>query len=267
MTRQEEPANMVYVLLLLVGCEPGIDSGRHGGDSWNRCLNVKTQTCIADSLGSGAAETAYHLLALYKVRSVLLEGLDTSRAEEHQHIILIQFSCSKLIAHGAVHNGLSMSYFIGIEHILEFLCMDIGHRNEILFSLMLQNGSHQAVHLSGIAKENLTLAVLNILLDVERYCLGDAEILHILRDVYSHLGAKLEEMIYSMTRCEYNSGVVKYVDVLLSELFGTKRLNANEWFEHKLNTVLISQIKIGRLACGRLRLGYENLLNFQGCEV
>ena len=267
MTRQEEPVSMVYVLLLLVGCEPCVDSGRHGGDSGNRSLNIKTQTCIADSLGCGTTKTAYHLIALNKVRSVLLERLDTCGAEEHQHIIIVKFTCCKLVAHGAVHNGLSMSYLVGIKQILEFLSMNIGHRYEILLCLMLEDRSHQTVYLTGVAEEYLTLAILNVLLDIERYRLGDAEILHVLRYVDSHLSAQLEEMIYSMTRCEYNSGVVKYVDVLLSELFGTKRLNANEWFEHKLNTVLISQIKIGRLACGRLRLGYENLLNFQGCEV
>ena len=64
---------------------------------------------------------------------------------------------------------------------------------------MLEDRSHEAVYLTGIAEEHLTLAVLNVLLDIERYCLGDAEILHVLRDVYSHLGAKLEEMIYGVT--------------------------------------------------------------------
>ena len=61
--------------------------------------------------------------------------------------------------------------------------------------------------------------------------------------------------------------MVKYVDMLLSELFGTERVNADKGFEHKLNTIFLSQVKIGRLACCRLRLGDENLLNFQGCMV
>ena len=66
----------------------------------------------------------------------------------------------------------------------------------------------------------------------------------------------------------HNSAVsVKDIDVLLSELFGTERINTDERFEHKLNTIFLSQIKIGRLACCRLRLGDENLLNFQGCTV
>jgi len=48
--------------------------------------------------------------------------------------------------------------------------------------------------------------------------------------------------------------MVKDIDVLLSELFGTKRVNADKGFEYKLNTILLSQVKIGRLARCRLRL-------------
>ena len=128
---------------------------------------------------------------------------------------------------------------------------------------MLEDGGHQAVHLTGVAKEHLTLTILDILLDVERYCLCDAEILHVLRDDNSHLGAKLEKMVYGMTGCKYYSCVVKDIDVLLSELFGSERLNADKGFEHELYAVFLSQVKIGRLASCRLRLGYQNLLNFQ----
>lgn len=61
--------------------------------------------------------------------------------------------------------------------------------------------------------------------------------------------------------------MVKYIDMLLSELFGRERINTDERFENKLNAIFLCQIKIGRLTGCRLRLGYENLLNFQGCTV
>ena len=48
--------------------------------------------------------------------------------------------------------------------------------------------------------------------------------------------------------------MVKYVDVLLSELFGCERLNTDKGLEHKLNTILFSQVKIRRLARCGLRL-------------
>ena len=185
--------------LFLVSSEPGIDSGRHGGDSGNGSLDIKTQTCIADSLCGGAAETADDLLALNKVRSVLLERFDSCRAEEYQHIVIIKFTCCELVAYGTVHYSLGMGNLIGIKKFLEFTGMNVGHRYEITLCLMLEDRSHEAVYLTGIAEEHLTLAVLDILLDVERHGLGDAEILHVLRDVYSHLGAKLEEMVNSVT--------------------------------------------------------------------
>lgn len=61
--------------------------------------------------------------------------------------------------------------------------------------------------------------------------------------------------------------MVKYIDMLLSELFGRERINADKGFEHELNAILLSQVKIGRLTRCGLRLGYENLLNFQVCTV
>ena len=61
--------------------------------------------------------------------------------------------------------------------------------------------------------------------------------------------------------------MVKYVDVLLSELFGSERVNADKGFEHELYAILLSQVKIGRLAGCGLGLRNENLLNFQDCTV
>ena len=57
-----------------------------------------------------------------------------------------------------------------------------------------------------------------------------------------------------MTRCEHNGGVIKDINVLLSEILYRKRLNTNKRLEYKLNAIFLSQVKIGRLACCRLRL-------------
>ena len=64
---------------------------------------------------------------------------------------------------------------------------------------MLEYGSHKAVNLTCVSEEYLALAVLDILLNVKRHRLSDAEILHVLWYYNSHLSAQLEEMIYSMT--------------------------------------------------------------------
>ena len=132
---------------------------------------------------------------------------------------------------------------------------------------MLKDRSHKAIHLTGVTEEYLALAVLDILLYIERNRLCNAEILHVLGYVYPHLSAQLEEVIYRITGSEYYSGVIKDIDMLLSELLGSERFNTDKRFENELYTIFISQIKIGRLACSRLRLGYQDLLNFQGCKV
>ena len=44
------------------------------------------------------------------------------------------------------------------------------------------------------------------------------------------------------------------INVLLSEILYRKRLNTNKRLEYKLNAIFLSQVKIGRLACCRLRL-------------
>ena len=64
---------------------------------------------------------------------------------------------------------------------------------------MLENGSHKAVNLTGCTEEYLTLTVLYVFLNIERHCLSDAEILHVLRYIDPHLGTKLEEVVYCMT--------------------------------------------------------------------
>lgn len=128
---------------------------------------------------------------------------------------------------------------------------------------MLEDWGHKAIHLAGITKEYLALTVLDIFLYIKRNCLGNAEILHVLRYGYTQLSAKLEEMIYRMTRGKHYSGMVKNIDVLLSELLGAEWLHANEWLENKLNAILLSQVKIGRLAGCGLRLGNKNLFYFQ----
>ena len=109
---------------------------------------------------------------------------------------------------------------------------------------MFEDWSHEAIHLSGIAKEHLTLTVLDIFLDIKRNCLGNAEIFHVLWYGYTQLSAKLEEMIYRVTRGKHYSGMVKNIDMLLPELLGAERLYANERLENKLNAILLSQVKI-----------------------
>ena len=81
------------------------------------------------------------------------------------------------------------------------------------------------------------------------------------------ISSKLEEMVHCMAGSEYHSGMVKNIDMLLSELLGAERINTYKRLENELYAIFVSQVKIGRLTCCRLRLRYKNLLNFQSCTV
>ena len=64
---------------------------------------------------------------------------------------------------------------------------------------MLYNGRQQVIKLSGISKENLTLAVLYIFLNIQSNRLRHTEIFHGLRDCYAQFRTKMKKVIDCMT--------------------------------------------------------------------
>ena len=77
--------------------------------------------------------------------------------------------------------------------------MDITHRHQILFVLVLHHGRNQIVHTACLAEEHLALAILHILLDIQGDSLCDTEILHILRNSDTQLLGHIKEMVNGMT--------------------------------------------------------------------
>ena len=73
---------------------------------------------------------------------------------------------------------------------------------------MLYNRRQQIVKLPGISKENLTLAVLYILLDVQSNRLRHTEILHGFGDCHTQFRTKMKKVIDCMTRSENHGSMV-----------------------------------------------------------
>ena len=84
---------------------------------------------------------------------------------------------------------------------------------------MLYNGRQQVIKFSGISKENLTLTVLYIFLNVQSNRLRYTEIFHGFGDCYAQFRTKMKKVIDCMTRSENNGGMIQYGNLLLSELF------------------------------------------------
>lgn len=62
-----------------------------------------------------------------------------------------------------------------------------------------------------------------------------------------------------MARSEYDGGVVKDVDTLLTKFFSTEGFYLDELLEVNLHAIFARNVEIGRLVRSRLGLRYENL--------
>ena len=88
-----------------------------------------------------------------------------------------------------------MIELLGGELLLHVVVVNRAQGHEELLSLVLHHSGDERVNLSCVAEEHLALSVLHVLLDVESYCLCNAEILHVLRNSNAHLLCQLEVVV------------------------------------------------------------------------
>ena len=119
--------------------------------------------------------------------------------------------------------------------------------HKILLVLVLHHSGDERIELAGIAEEYLALAILHILLYVERDCLRNAEVLHILGDGDAHLLSECEVVVDSVTRCEHYGCEVEKTDLLLSEFFGAESFYFDEWAKDEFYAEVLCDVEIWRL--------------------
>ena len=79
---------------------------------------------------------------------------------------------------------------LAVQHLAKDRIVHVAQRDKVALRLVLRHQGNQIVNLTGRPEEDLALAVLDILLNVLRYSLSDAEVLHILRNRDAHLLGK-----------------------------------------------------------------------------
>ena len=79
---------------------------------------------------------------------------------------------------------------------------------------MLHHLGQQIHNLSGIAEEHLALTILNILLNIERYLLRNAKVLHIFRNLQTHFLGQLEVIVDGMPGSEHDGSIVQNTNLL-----------------------------------------------------
>ena len=134
--------------------------------------------------------------------------------------------------------------------------MDLAHRNEILLGLMLHHCGQQIVYLSRSTEEHLALAILYVLLYIERNGLSDTEILHVLGYLHTHFLCQLEEIINGMTRGEDDCRIVEDAYFLLTELLRAQSFNLYERTEYEFHVEVLGYVIIRRFLACRLGLRY-----------
>ena len=153
-----------------------------------------------------------------------------------------------------------------VKQIGNAVVVHVAQGDEVAFVLMLGHVGHEGFHLARFAEENLALAIRNVLLDVERNLLAQAEILHRLGDVDAHLLAQTEEMVDAVTGGENNGAVLQDADVLRAEFCRSETFDFDEGPEDNLYAVALSNIVIGGFFCGGFGLRDKYLLNhFLSC--
>ena len=141
-----------------------------------------------------------------------------------------------------------------IQCILDVIVVHVRHGHEVFLRLMSHHDGYQIFKFARGAEEDFTLAVLGVLLDVERDGLRYAEVFHCFRYCHTELRAQIEKMVDGMPRIENNSGMLKDRDFLLSEFLRRKALHLNKGAEHDFNAMLFGDVVVRRLFRSRLGL-------------
>ena len=180
---------------LMVFLEEGIDSASDAGVLGRRCLDINTESCIAQRLRRALSETGEYALALLEVGIVVAEDVDPCRCKEHIHVEVLLLRFGEIVFDGAVEYARNDGDTVACKHLDDVIVVNVGHDHEELVVGPALHHRDEFLHLVVGSEEDLALAVLDIFLQVVGHGLGDAIVVLRVGDVDAHLLAEVEEMV------------------------------------------------------------------------
>ena len=147
-----------------------------------------------------------------------------------------------------------MLYAVLVKQCFYVVIMYVRHWDKVFLCFMLYDRRHEVLNLSRCTKENFTLTVLHIFLNIQCNCFRHTEILHSFRNCNTQFSTQIKEMVDSMTRSEYNGSVVENRNFLLPKFFRRKTFNLDKRPEIYFYAILLCNVVIGRFLWRRLRL-------------
>lgn len=209
-----------------------------------RDFEVDREACFLNGFGRGIAKAGEANVVLGKIGEIAEEGLYTHGGEQNEEVKSLVIVGIKLRLHRAKHGTLRVVEFLGIQERGDLVRATLGERNEKFLVLVLRHGRDEFGPAIGSAEEDLALAIVHILLNVENHLLGNSEILHLFRKGDAQFLAECKEVIDGMARIEHDGRVVEHIDFLSAKLASLNAFYFDKGTKGEFYAQLMSQVMI-----------------------
>ena len=150
----------------------------------------------------------------------------------------------KVTGKGAVDNGLLVLDLVFLQHLGDFLFMNVGTGKQEFLGFMFLD-QFDEVGIIFLAVKDLTFSELNIFLKVIGGRFGNAEILHGFGNLDAHLLADSEIMVNGIPGSKNDCCIIKHVDPVFTEIFGRDTLNFEKFPESDIYVEFPCNFAIG----------------------
>ena len=131
---------------------------------------------------------------MIKVGEVTEQTLHSYGSEDENHVVVLESVLIEFGLYGAEHSALGVLNLLLVKLSCYFERSAFGKREEILLGLVLRHHGEQFRPVTACAEEDLTLAILHELLNVENHFLRDSEVLHVFGESDTEFLAEVEKM-------------------------------------------------------------------------
>ena len=151
-----------------------------------------------------------------EIGEALQQRLHARRSEKDNHVVVERLVVANHVAHRAIHDCLG-ELDASVLGDVELLFMNVAHGVKIGFLVVLGEQRQQRFGMTGLAIENLALAVDDVFLQIMCNCLAHTEVLHCVGHIEPQFLAQAEVMVDSRTGSENHRSVVVDGDFGLSK--------------------------------------------------
>ena len=194
-----------------------VNGGGHAGSLRIGGCQVEAQSGISDGLSGRVAECGDAQISLFEVFEGTEQTLKSRGVEEHHHVEIEIFVGLEGGTHRAEHDAGGVVEVMRLHVLLNFGVVLVVLWNKEFFSFVLQDDRQEVRPFARFAPENLSLAILHVVLNVVRNGFADDKVFHVIGDVDAQLLTHSEKKVNSVFRGEDDGRIVEYLHSLVSE--------------------------------------------------